>query len=103
MTLKKVERTITGFTVILGILIILGFLIRIASELMGTSVDENPGKLERIWAFMILMFSSSVALTFTLNIAVLSRYFRRFVEEYSKHLPLSAVQEEPPREESPDD
>lgn len=82
MTLKKVERAITGLTVILGILIILGFLIFVIAELAEVKLFEDRDIATRVWPYMIGMFAVSVALTFALNIAVLSRYFRRFVEAY---------------------
>ncbi len=83
MTLKKVERTITGLTVILGFaLMIQQIFIGIAKALEIKSLSDGP-IVDAIHMVVLTLFIVSVALSITLNFSVISRYVRHFVENYS--------------------
>ena len=103
MTLKKVERAITGLTIVLGLFIILGFLVFGISEMAGIDSFSELQITHKVWPSLIGMFAVSVALTFALNFAVLSRYFRRFVEEYLRKAALFRDSEQNQEREKSDE
>lgn len=82
MNLRKIERIATALAIIIAALLIVGLLASTIDDLLKWNLIPGKSISKPITEFLGMSFLILLALSIILNISILTRYVREFVQAY---------------------